>query len=224
MSAAREAILGTIRAALTDVPAAEPERWDGPGPAGEPDAYRRSSPLSRDAVVDLFVERVADYRAEVVRCAAGDAALAEAIRAACERQGALRVAVPPGVPEAWRVAGVTWEPDDPGAPLPTAALDAVDGVLTGAAVGVAETGTIALDHGPGQGRRALTLLPDLHVCVLHADQVVATVPEAFERLGAAVAEGRPVTLVSGPSATSDIELERVEGVHGPRRLIVLLQG
>ena len=174
--------------------------------------------------MDLFAARVADYRAEVVRCAPGDAALAEAIASAWERHGARRVVVPPGVPEAWRVPGVTWEPDDPADPLPTAALDAADGVLTGAAVAVAETGTIALDHGPGQGRRALTLLPDLHVCVLQAEQVVATVPEAFRRLGAAVAAGRPVTLVSGPSATSDIELERVEGVHGPRRLVVLVQG
>jgi L-lactate dehydrogenase complex protein LldG len=106
--------------------------------------------------------------------------------------------------------------------LPTAELDAVDGVLTGAAAAIAETGTIVLDGGPYCGRRALTLVPDLHICVIAADQVVADVPDGLGAVAAAVREGRPITLISGPSATSDIELRRVEGVHGPRRLAVVL--
>lgn len=221
MSTAREDVLGRVRTALRDVPAGEPERWDGPGGDGAPDAYRRGPAPDAPAPLHLFAERVADYRAEVVRCPA-DADVAPAIADACARHRARRVVAPPGLPAAWRVDGVEWLGDDPAAPLGVDALDAADGVLTGAAVAIAETGTIALDHGPAQGRRALSLLPDLHVCVVRADQVVATVPEGLRRLRAAIDAGRPVTLVSGPSATSDIELQRVEGVHGPRRLVVLV--
>jgi L-lactate dehydrogenase complex protein LldG len=218
VSDARSAILGAVRAALAGVPGDEAERWDGPGPAGSPDAYREGPPDAAAAPVDLFEERVADYRAEVVRCAS----VAESVAAVCARQGARRLAIPADVPDEWLPGALAWERDAPGHPLATAALDAVDGVLTGAAVAIAATGTIALDHGPRQGRRALTLVPDLHLCVVRADQVVATVPEGLRRLRGAVDDGRPLTLVSGPSATSDIELERVEGVHGPRRLVVLV--
>src|SRR5215212_10889133 len=112
--------------------------------------------------------------------------------------------------------------DDP--PLPVAELDRLDAVLTGCALGIAETGTIALDGGAASGRRALTLVPDVHLCVVEAEQVVAAVPDAVARLAEAAAAGRPVTLVSGPSATSDIELDRVEGVHGPRTLEVFVVG
>jgi L-lactate dehydrogenase complex protein LldG len=223
VSPARDDVLGRVRAALRDVPAGEPERWDGPGGDGAPDAYRLGPAPDAPAPLHLFAERVADYRAEVVRCPA-DADVVRAIADACARHGARRVVAPAGLPAAWRVDGVEWLGDDPAAPLGVDALDAADGVLTGAAVAIAETGTIALDHGPAQGRRALTLLPDLHVCVVRDDQVVATVPEGLRRLRAAVDDGRPVTLVSGPSATSDIELQRVEGVHGPRRLVVLVAG
>jgi L-lactate dehydrogenase complex protein LldG len=157
----------------------------------------------------LFAERVADYRATVVRCAEAD--LAAAVGAALP-EGA-DVVVPPGLSVV--VAGAR---EDDG--LSAAELDRVDAVVTDARVAIATTGTVVLDHGPGQGRRALTLVPDCHVCVVREAQVVADVPEAV----AALDPRRPTTWISGPSATSDIELDRVEGVHGPRQLTVVLVG
>ncbi|MFN8195409.1 MAG: LUD domain-containing protein [Nocardioidaceae bacterium] len=175
-----------------------------------PRDYRDATPaLGVEELLDLFVERVEDYRATVTRCTADEVAR----HLAAEAQGGTLV-VPPGLP--WPVPGAVV--DDPGHPLSAAELDRLDGVVTAAAVGIALTGTIVLDHRPDQGRRALSLVPDLHVCVVRADQVVATVPEAVGRLD----PRRPQTWVSGPSATSDIELSRVEGVHGPRTLRVLL--
>ena len=132
-----------------------------------------------------------------------------------------RLAVPAELPRRWRPRGVELVED---ADLPNEQLDALDGVLTGCALAIAETGTIVLDGGARQGRRALTLVPDWHLCVVEVDQIVETVPQAVERLEPAVREGRPLTFVSGPSATSDIELSRVAGVHGPRALTVLLVG
>ena len=126
-----------------------------------------------------------------------------------------RIGVPPGLPPSWRPPDAV---EDHG--LSPRELDALDGVLTGCTVAIAETGTLVLAGGPSEGRRALTLVPDLHVCVVRAEQVVETVPEAFDALRGL--ERRPLTFVSGPSATSDIELERVEGVHGPRTLVVLI--
>ena len=169
---------------------------------------RAADPAVGAALLDLFAERVADYRAVVERCTTDE--LAARVSAAVAD---LVVVVPDGL-------GV----DVPGATvdsgLTALELDQVDAVVTEAAVGVAETGTLVLDHGPGQGRRALTLVPDKHVCVVRADQVVPDVPDAVAVLDPA----RPQTWISGPSATSDIELDRVEGVHGPRSLHVILVG
>jgi L-lactate dehydrogenase complex protein LldG len=206
MSEAREEILSRIRGALAGAPARELVEV--------PRGYARSRQPAD--LLGHFVERVEDYRAVVERVPAGG--LAEAVAAACARYGVRRLVVPADAPGEWTSNGTEVEvvPDDP--PLTTAELDRTDAVLTGAAVGVAETGTIVLDGGPGQGRRALSLVPDVHVCVVRTGQVVDDVPAALERLR----PDRPLTWISGPSATSDIELDRVEGVHGPRTLHVLL--
>jgi len=166
-------------------------------------------------LLDLFMERVADYRAVVVRCRPGE--VADAVRTALGNSA--KVIVPQGFPEEYlglpdgaeRVADVG---------LSASALDAVDAVVTTARVGIATTGTIILDHGPGQGRRALSLVPDRHVCLVTTDQVVSGVTDSVARLEPT----RPMTWISGPSATSDIELDRVEGVHGPRTLHVIVVG
>ena len=166
-------------------------------------------------VVDLFVERVEDYRATVTRADEADVP-AEIARILAAR-GVESLVVPPGFPEEWLKAYQGSRlADEP--PLTAAQLDASGGVITLAARGIALTGTIVLDAGPGQGRRVLSLVPDLHLCVVRASQVVSDVPIAIRALDPT----RPTTLISGPSATSDIELDRVEGVHGPRTLDVLL--
>jgi len=244
---AREEVLGRIRAAL------------GPahGVAVEvPREYRRTLYATGD-LLDVFADRVEDYKATVTRVS-GDQ-VRGAVEAALAARGVRRLAVAPGLDPAWLPEGGAGEAgageagageagageagalegggkegggkvatggvatgevellsDDP--PLSLAILDAVDGVLTGCAVGIAETGTIVLDGSPACGRRTLTLIPDYHLCVVRADQVVGGVPEAL----AALDPRRPLTFISGPSATSDIELDRVEGVHGPRTLAVLL--
>jgi L-lactate dehydrogenase complex protein LldG len=195
---ARDVVLGRIRAALGPAPAV----------AEIPRGYRAAGTVAPD--VDRFCERVADYRATVHRV--GEDELAGVVAGLCPG----RTAVPAQLPCA--VDGIDVAPDDP--PLTIDALDGVDTVLTGCALAVAETGTIVLDGSPRCGRRALTLVPDHHVCVVRADQVVAQVPDAI----AALDRTAPLTFVSGPSATSDIELERVEGVHGPRRLDVVVVG
>jgi L-lactate dehydrogenase complex protein LldG len=163
-------------------------------------------------VVDLFCERVADYRAVVERCT--ERQLPARLRAALADLRGGRVVVPPGLSVTLPDAVVDGQP----AELTAAELDGCAAVVTDATVGIAETGTIVLDHGAGQGRRAITLVPDVHVCIVRADQVVADVPDAMPRLD----PSRPLTWISGPSATSDIELTRVEGVHGPRSLYVLV--
>jgi L-lactate dehydrogenase complex protein LldG len=193
----RDEILAAVRSALATAP-----------PAPVADVPRRTSDPAAD-VVGLFAERVADYRAVVERCSAAE--VTARVRAALP-DGA-RIVVPPGLE-----LDVPGSIEDDG--LSAADLDALDGVVTRATVGIAETGTIVLDHSPGQGRRAITLVPDLHVCLVDAAQVVADVPDAMALLD----PGRPQTWISGPSATSDIELDRVEGVHGPRRLHVIVVG
>ena len=198
---ARNDILERIRAALGP---------DQRPPVHVDRAYRSATPVpEREVVLDTFVERVEDYKAVVTRCrpAEVDEAVAVAVGAA------QRVAIPDGlwldVPRAVVDRGLT-----------ASELDGIEAVVTRAALGVAETGTVVLDHGPDQGRRILSLVPDLHVCVLDAERVVPGVVDAV----AALDPQRPQTWISGPSATSDIELSRVEGVHGPRRLHVVLVG
>ena len=190
----RELILSRIRAALGD---AAP-------PAEVPRDYRRGE---RAADLDLLVERLEDYKAVVHR----DVSVAETVAALAPAP----LVVPPGIDAAWLPAGIEVLRDEG---LSADTLAVAGGVLTAATVAVAETGTIVLDGSADQGRRVLSLLPDLHICVVRADQVVASVPEALARLD----PSRPLTWISGPSATSDIELDRVEGVHGPRRLHVIV--
>lgn len=211
MSTARNEVLRRIRAALRDVPAAEQ-----PADVAIARSYLRSGLPPGPALTARFAERVAEYKAAVHRIAAAD--LPAAIAEACARREVRRLVAPPDLPAAWAPAGVELLRDTG---LTNAQLDASDGVLTGCALGVAQTGTIILDGGPAQGRRAISLVPDYHLCVVRADQIVDLVPEAIERLDAA-ARRRPITFISGPSATSDIELNRVEGVHGPRTLEVLI--
>ena len=199
MTSAREEVLGRIRRALADRPV----------PPEVPRDYRHAGDLAEDARLDLLTDRLVDYKAGVRRCTAPQ--LLDTLVEALADRGAARIVVPPGLP--WDVPGAV--PDDG---LTADDIDRVDGVVTACAVAVAETGTIVLDCSPDQGRRLITLVPDYHLCVVRADQVVQTVPEAVARLD----PGRPLTWISGPSATSDIELKRVEGVHGPRTLEVVL--
>jgi L-lactate dehydrogenase complex protein LldG len=177
-----------------------------------PRAYRGAGAVGGD-VVGRFCERVSEYQATVTQVGAAD--LAGTVSELCRGR---RIAVPPGGPGV--LTGVEVVVDDP--PLSAAALDGLDGVLTGCALAIAETGTIVLDGGESSGRRALTLVPDWHICIVEAASIVAGVPDAVAALAEAAAEGRPITFVSGPSATSDIELDRVEGVHGPRTLDVVV--
>lgn len=208
MTGAREEILARLRQATGDV--ATPLGHRGAAPLIQIEAQDVATTL------ELFAENVADYRATVVRCTEEE--VPAAVAQALSRHGARSVVVPDGLDAAWvsRLPEGTRVLPDEG--LRGADLDGVDSVVTAARVGIATTGTIVLDHAADQGRRALTLVPDQHVCVVRADQVVHDVPAAVALLDPA----RPLTWISGPSATSDIELNRVEGVHGPRVLDVVL--
>jgi len=188
-------------------------------PTDPPRAYRTTDDRERPDTVDLFAERVAEYKATVHRVAEND--ISATVAEICHAEAARRLGIPPDLPAPWRPDSIELSEDEG---LSPAELDGLDGALTACAVAIAETGTFVLDGGPTQGRRALTLVPDLHVCVVRADEVVGIVPEAVARLEPAVRAGRALTFVSGPSATSDIELDRVEGVHGPRILHVLVVG
>lgn len=198
MSDARAEILGRITQAIADAESAPVPR-----------AYRRTGSLTPEERTQLFVERVADYRAEVRRVAHIEEAVAEI----CAARAVRTLAIPPAL--AWRPAEVELVEDHG---LSAQELDQVDGALTGCSAAIAESGTIVLTGGPQEGRRALTLVPDLHICVVRESQICELLPEALDRID----PRRPITFVSGPSATSDIELSRVEGVHGPRTLIVLV--
>ncbi|HUO37855.1 MAG TPA: LUD domain-containing protein [Mycobacterium sp.] len=202
-SGARSAVLQRIRAALAAAP---------PAPVVVPRDYDHE-PLRGAGDLARFAETVGDYRARVT--VIDDAAISATIASLVPAGGP--VVVPADLPARW-VDGVTAVADDPANPLPIPTLDEAAAVVTGCALGIAATGTIVLDGGKAQGRRALTLIPDHHICVIFAVQIVDTVPQAF----AALNPLQPLTFISGPSATSDIELERVEGVHGPRTLDVLI--
>lgn len=223
---ARAVVLARVRAALA-TPGTHHPRADGPARTTTGFAV----PTDRAAVLDLFAERVEDYRATVDRVGVGEVSERVAAVLAAHADTVSSLAVPDGLDPQWldrldplvasglvlrheRDLGTAHEGPD--------GVEGIDAVITSATVGIATTGTFVLDHGPGQGARRLTLLPDLHLCVVRADQVVADVPEATTRLRDSIEAGRALTWVSGPSATSDIELDRVEGVHGPRVLHVLL--
>jgi L-lactate dehydrogenase complex protein LldG len=180
-----------------------------------PREYRQTSDEPHTSLIARFSDRVGEYRATVRSATRSD--LKTVIEELANTAGAERLAIPQDLPEEWRPGGAV---EDTG--LSAAQLDTLDGALTGCALAIAETGTIVLDGGETQGRRALSLVPDYHLCIVREDQVVGLVPEAVAALEPAVKEGRPLTFISGPSATSDIELNRVEGVHGPRTLHVVV--
>ncbi|MEW2301527.1 LUD domain-containing protein [Streptomyces sp. NPDC006655] len=204
----RERILGRVRRALADV--------HGEDTPVERAYLREHGARSVEETVELLAENLADYRAVVHRCAQGE--LAAVIGRLLAERGSTRVLVPPGLDQGWLAATDAEQVTDRADSTPYE-LDRIGSVVTGCAVAVAETGTLVLDGAPDQGRRRITLIPDHHICVVRVPgQVVSSVPQALGRLDPA----RPLTWISGPSATSDIELDRVEGVHGPRTLEVVL--
>ncbi|MET7913468.1 LutC/YkgG family protein [Streptomyces avermitilis] len=207
----RDVILGRVRRALADVSDDTPYEQ-----AVDRSYLREHGALSVAATVELLAENLADYRTIVHRCTADG--LPAVIAGLLADRGSTSVLVPPGLDGDWLAAtGVPRVPDR--ADSTAHELDRVDSVVTACAVAIAETGTLVLDGGPEQGRRRITLVPDHHICVVRVpDQVVSSVPQALPRLDPT----RPLTWISGPSATSDIELDRVEGVHGPRTLEVVL--
>jgi L-lactate dehydrogenase complex protein LldG len=208
----RQAILQSIRAATRSL-ASEPAEISAAYKA-LPRPYIRAGALSREECIRLFIERLRDYDAGVVECCATEvpAAIAAQLKASARRS----FVVPAGIPASWRVPGFEFKIDDG---LSASEIDGAEGVMTAAFCGVADSGTIALHHSASEGRRVLTLLPDWHLCVLRAEQIVEALPEYFARCAE-----RPalVTWISGPSATADIEMTRIKGVHGPRFLHVVL--
>jgi L-lactate dehydrogenase complex protein LldG len=209
---AREEILRRIRAAKGGVANAERSRaaW-----SGIERGYRREAARPREAILELLVDRLQDYDAHVVRAVRVDVRTAAA-RMLRDRK-VRRMVVPVGLTSEWLPSGFEFVVDEG---LAAVELDAVDGVMTGATLAIAETGTVVLQNVAGQGRRAVTLVPDYHLCVVRVKDVVETVPEAIHRLQATA--GLATTFVSGPSATADIEMTRIKGVHGPRFLDVIL--
>ncbi|MBV2357290.1 LUD domain-containing protein [Streptomyces sp. J2-1] len=213
----RDRILGRVRRALADV--REEPGGELPYADAVPRAYLREHGDRTPAeTVDLLAANLADYRARVHRCTEDD--LPSLLARLLREHGSASLLVPPGLEPGWLAETDVERVEDRAESTPYD-LDRVDSVLTGCAVAVAETGTLVLDGGPDQGRRRITLVPDHHICVVRVpEQVVSSVPRALDRLS----PGRPLTWISGPSATSDIELDRVEGVHGPRTLEVVLLG
>ena len=219
----REVVLAQIRKRLSEsrVPAAtEAERGEEYRRIARTYARGEAAVSDSKNLLSLFTERLVDYDAEVVRTTSDgvEGAIAALFKNASEQ----RLMVPEGFPEAWlpQTLEILRDADENGAQLSHAALDRIKTVLTTASVGIAQTGTIILDHTAGQGRRALTLVPDRHICIVRASQVVETVPEGVARI--LTRSTQPITFISGPSATSDIEMTRIRGVHGPRFLSVVL--
>jgi L-lactate dehydrogenase complex protein LldG len=211
-SPARSEILRRIRVAkggTSDAPAAE-TAW---GHVAR--KYRQNAVLGPEAMLDLLEDRLLDYDAHVVRARRGN--VADAVATMLAGRGKRRMVVPAGVAPEWLPASFDFVADEG---MTAIELDGFDGVMTGSTVAIAETGTVILQNVPGQGRRAVTLVPDYHLCVVNAADVVETVPEAMERLRG-TAE-LTTTFFSGPSATADIEMTRIKGVHGPRHLDIIL--
>lgn len=214
----RERILGRVRSATNSVAKAHGELEDAY--AELPREYVRAGRLSDEGRLELMINRLREYDAEVVECAPDE--LPAAIAEKLEASGKHRFVAPPGaptawlIPSAWEITGFEWNIDHG---LTAAEIEQAEGVVTGAFCGIADSGTIVLHHSSTEGRRVLTLLPDWHLCILRASQVVETLPEYFRRC-----EQAPVlaTYISGPSATADIEMTRIKGVHGPRFLHVIM--
>jgi len=205
----RQVVLERIRAGLAEI--------DGEmqtGYAELPRLYNQRGSMSVEAKLALMVERLREYDAEVVECP--EAALEATIAAQIAGSGRRVLAAPAGLPKQWLAGGVDWRMDHD---LSHEQIEEAEGVVTASFCGVADSGTIVLHHSPAEGRRVLTLLPDWHLCVLRASQVVETLPEYFARC---TEPPRLATYISGPSATADIEMTRIKGVHGPRFLSVVL--
>jgi len=210
---AREEILNRIRTAL---PEAMGDVAASHAAIARP--YQRLGTLSPEARLELFIDRLLDYDTEIIQVHTEEE-LPSAIAQAFEQASVERVLAAAEFPAQWLPAGSPMKFDHE---LSTAEIDSADAVITACEVAVASTGTIILVHGGAQGRRVITLLPDHHICIVRRNQVVELVPEAFAAIAAESA--RPITTISGPSATSDIEMTRIRGVHGPRRLTVILYG
>jgi L-lactate dehydrogenase complex protein LldG len=216
MSEAKRVILDRVQKALSNVPDAEQ-----PADAAVPRTYLKQGKRTVEERVALFIKRLSEYKATVKRVDQGS--LVEVITKSCRSEKVDQLTIPEGFPQQWIPDTVNPLFDKAALPLSYQALDNADGVISTCALAIAQTGTIMLDAGEGQGRRALTLLPDYHICIVREHQIVELVPEGFAYVESVVKKkGPPITLISGPSATSDIELNRVEGVHGPRRLEVLV--
>jgi L-lactate dehydrogenase complex protein LldG len=211
-SAARKEVMRRIRKAMGPSPDAAAVRAEW---AAIDRGYRRSASRGRDAVLELLEDRLRDYDAHVVRSDRAD--VAANVAAMLQQRGKQKMVIPKGLPAEWLPTGISFVVDERES---ATTLDSFDGVMTGATVAIAETGTVVLQDVAGQGRRAVTLVPDYHLCLVRVEDVVETVPEALERLHDTA--GLPTTFFSGPSATADIEMTRIKGVHGPRFLDVIL--
>jgi len=208
---AREEILARIRAALPGEPASVTDSY-----LAITRSYQRHGTLDRAACVELLIDRLVDYDSEVIRVS-DEQGIVAAISSSMKRASETRLLLAPAVPAQWLPEDISLVIDDAASIVE---IDSADAVLTSCEAAVASTGTIFLIHDGAQGRRVSTLLPDHHICVIREDQIYETVPEAFASLEPH--DLRPLTTISGPSATSDIEMTRIRGVHGPRRLTVIL--